>query len=763
MANLDSDYAASEVYPAMTAGPERSQAMVAAGPYAAPMAIHQGGYLPRGPEILHGGFDQSWLFHCLRRRWLLSLLMGLLVGGATAFLLLLLFPQSSSIVSYLQVKSKPPKAVFADDDLRLTPKDYEVFQQTQVALLKSTFVLNAALTSPGISQLDAVQKELPEPVLWLQDELRVSFPGEGEILEVRYDGEEDPEDMKRVVNAVIKAYQDDILYKERTRASATRLQLSKLYMEVKKELREKFDEYEKLATQLGGANSASAEADINMLLSELRLNQQQIADAKKSMIDLDVFKAVALQDARSVSTLEMAVQAELALDPMLQRYMEQQYMIDMQIADVDSTSKRSNSPQLKRLRHMRFAAEQDLQKYRVTKEREIRDRLKGAPNDVLAKTMTEYAMRKKAGEEMLAELEATQKEKLDQLRQRGARSPLLQMMEQELDQQREIEGSIAIRLRSWTIEADTAQDRIQVISPASASENINQVQRFSIAGVGGLAAFCLTCYGIAMMEFGRRRLNGAQQVDEGLGIRVLGALPSVSSRRSIASGGAVTALVSEAIDNVRATLIYDSASQPRQVILVSSPATMEGSTTVASHLALSLTRAGRRTLLIDGDLREPSLHKLFGLPLGDGLCEVLRSEIDVADVIRATNTEGLWLLTSGQCDMDAIHALATDQPQPIFEKLRADFDFVVIDGAPVLGLSDTLSLGQHADGAILTVLRDHSEIRKIHQAAELLKGLGIRLVGAVVNGMPTKADRRVTSFHRAAAKQPRKLPAESVS
>lgn len=126
-------------------------------------------------------------------------------------------------------------------------------------------------------------------------------------------------------------------------------------------------------------------------------------------------------------------------------------------------------------------------------------------------------------------------------------------------------------------------------------------------------------------------------------------------------------------------------------------------------------------LLIDGDLRDPSLHKLFAMPLEDGVCELLRSEIEITDAIRPTNTEGLWLMTAGVCDMDAIHALATDQLQPIFEKLRAEFDFVIIDGAPILGLSDSLSIGQHIDGAILTVLRDHSGVRSIHQASELLK------------------------------------------
>jgi len=765
MASQDFSYsevpssAAGVAVPAIVPNGESSQALVAPGLYG-PQGI-PGGFLPRGPEILHSGFDQQWLWHCLRRRWLMALLMGLLIGGATAGLLLWLFPESSSITALLLVKSNPANTVALEQQQRLTPKDFEIFQQTQLALLKSQFVLQSALSKPEISQLDAVVKE-PDPVLWLVEELRVSYPGEGEILEVRYDGEEKPEEMEKIVDAVIAAYDSEVLNKRRIMSNETRSSLSKLQDEVKRELQDKMDKYATLAEQYGGMESSTTENDVNVLMADLRLIQKQLAEAKALQVDIEVMKQLALQQARSVTALETAVQTELAADPMLGQYQEQKYNIDSQIASLESATKRGNSPQLKQLRQMRAKSDQDLQQYKLTKEREIRDRLKQAPNDMLSQTMTEYTLRKQANDSQIAELEQDQEDKLEELKQRGATSPMLEMQQQEIEQLKEVEQGIAIRLRSWDIEADAGQKRIQVMQPATATENINQIQRYSIAGVGGVAAFCLTCYGIALIEFGRRRLNGPDQVDEGLGIRVLGALPSVSSRKSLGPGNAVAAQLSESIDNVRATLMHDSTSRHRQVVLVSSPVTMEGSTTVASHLALSLTRAGRRTLLVDGDIREPSLHKLFGMPLGDGLCEVLRSELDVTDAIRATNTEGLWLLTAGLCDMDAVHALATDLPQPIFEKLREEFDFIVIDGAPVLGLSDTLSLGQYVDGVILTVLRDHSEIRKVYQAAELLKSLGIRLIGAVVNGVPIKADRRVTRLHRAAAKGARKLPPKAV-
>lgn len=431
-----------------------------------------------------------------------------------------------------------------------------------------------------------------------------------------------------------------------------------------------------------------------------------------------------------------------------------------QIRSMESMSKRE-TPEIKRAKATLENLSQQLKDYQMRFEAEMRDRAKHAPNDQMQLVMTEYILRRQHLSQEIVNMQNELDQKKEQIMALGSHSGELAMLEAEVEQLNEIAKTMDYKLRGRKIQEETSGDQIKVMQDAFATPKINVYERLAIATLGALAAFCGTCYAVALMEFRRRKLNSPADIDEGLGIRVLGVLPSVSSRSAMAPGSVTAAQLSESIDNVRATLMHDSTSRPRQIVLVASPSSMEGSTTVASHLALSLTRAGRRTLLIDGDLRDPSLHKLFAMPIEDGLSEVLRSEIEISDAIRPTNTEGLWLMTAGVCDMDAIHALATDQLQPIFEKLRSEFDFVIIDGAPVLGLSDSLSIGQYIDGAILTVLRDHSGVRNIHQASELLRGLGIRLIGCVVNGMPFKADRRITRVQRGPGSSAKRLPASS--
>ncbi len=198
----------------------------------------------------------------------------------------------------------------------------------------------------------------------------------------------------------------------------------------------------------------------------------------------------------------------------------------------------------------------------------------------------------------------------------------------------------------------------------------------------------------------------------------------------------------ESIDGVRTNLIHCQGSESTQVVMITSALDREGKTTVASQLAASLARGGRRALLIDGDLRRPAAHRLFELPLEPGLCEVLRGEADVNDVIRPTRAAGLWMIPAGQYDLESIQALSKDGLAEVFETLRQKFEFIVVDSAPVLTIADSLMLGQHVDAVIMSVVRDVSQAPKVYDACERLRAVGMRILGCVVNGERSAATYR---------------------
>jgi capsular exopolysaccharide synthesis family protein len=576
--------------------------------------------------------------------------------------------------------------------------------------------------------------------------------------------------MVKVVDAVVEAYKEKVLNEDLLIQAATREDLGTVLISVRQALQKKLQD---LMDRQKVTGTGSLEFEQTKLRSDIAMYQQQLIRIDESLVELEAQKAVALQTYQSPATLEAAIQVEVDKDPTVNMYKEQLFQLDLQIQAVVASSKNAASAQLKRLQGSYAQLEEMMRTAEAKTRQAAKERLEKLPNEALRAAIVDYNVKagfyKKQKEDVESKLKAAELK----LTEMSVVDPEMEMLEQEIESQQLLVQNLEQKIEEWRTMQKQREltagrpnranefEKVRVIQPALATEKINFYERWAIAGVGGLAALALTGYGVALIEFRRRRLNGPEDMDEGLGVRVLGVLPS-TSLKALGGNSLAATQVAEAIDNVRATIMHDSTSRPRQVVLVTSPATMEGATTVASSLAISLARAGRRTLLVDGDLRSPDLHKLFGLPLEDGLSEVLRSEIDLVDAIRPTHNEGLHLLTAGVCDMDAIHSLATDQPQAIFEKLRDQFDFIVIDAPPVLGISDALNIGQYVDGAVLTVLRDHSEVRKIYQALEVLRSMGVRVIGSVVNGVPTKADRRVVRLHQASAQRTPRLQAKSV-
>ncbi|MCG8449312.1 MAG: hypothetical protein MI725_07025 [Pirellulales bacterium] len=518
------------IYPAVTENSEasHSHALVPAQPAAAPAMPAVGLGFPQGPEIIHGAFNQTWLINCLRRRWVAALMFGMLAALVAALFLMWLFPESSQITALLEVKGSED-INWEGKKEKLQHKELELFQETQKALFKSQFVLKAALHPIAISQLEAVRKEGSNALLWLYEGIKANF--KGEILEVRYDGEEDSEEMKKIVNAIISAYIEEVDKTKRIERSEVIDKLKDLYKDLTVDLEEKIERYQKLAKDLEGGDSPIATNILNMLISDVRLIEQQIITAKKELVEIEVQRKLAEQQAQSVSAIEQAVQDELSRDPIMLNYQNTQYALAEQIRSLQSAS-RGSSAAIKRLQQQQQSLEQEMQEYEYQKRAEIRQQLKSTPNDLLRMVLTEYITRRDQLSRELADLEAKKDDKIAQIQQRGEKSGTLAMLNSEIEQLTEIARTMDYRLRSADVEDETAQENIRVIQSAYAEEKINVYQRYAIVGLGGIGAFCGTCYLIALIEFRRRRLNTPADVDEGLGIRVLGVLPPTASRRA---------------------------------------------------------------------------------------------------------------------------------------------------------------------------------------------------------------------------------------
>lgn len=705
-------------------------------------------------EVLRGGMDANSMFHSFRRRWLLALCMGLVAGALIAALLYWLFPESSSAVAMFQVDAQQQSVM--DPDLAGTNTSFDTYRRTQIVLIKSPFVLNTAMNEVGrLSVFDGIEDS--KRVEWLADELEVRFPQDSEVLEIKLTGSAPTEELEQVVEAVSKVYENEIVFDQQKARQRPLEILKRSSYELQKQIRRETETYYNTLKDAGSplAVENGVDAETKILLSEITQLSKQITESNIALQEQEVYYQILKKQLQDPDMLEKRIDEYLSQDPTLASFQQQMSGYDYQIQQYQGMYKNGRSKKVETLQRQKAAVAQQMQQYRAQMKASLSNQSSGDPDPALKQATQEYQIRKN----MISQRMGSAKKRMDEiqeiLREKGEVDVDLALRKANIDQLTLVANSIAQRIQKWEVETE-APRRVQRIPGIEKTPYINKAQRYIISGLGGLTTFALTCFGIAYMEFRNRKLNGPEQLDEGLGIRVIGTLPALSGRKAMDPRNPVVAQLTESIDSVRTALMHESTTRQRKVVLVTSASAMEGRTTVASQLAASLARAGRRTLLVDGDLRRPALHSIFNVPLEDGLSEVLRAEADVADAVRATPSEGLWLMTAGFCDADAVHALATDQAQPIFDKLRGEYDFVIIDGAPVIGLSDSLLFGQHCDGAILSVLRDYTCVPKIHQSAELLKGVGIRLIGAVVNGVPIKTDRRVTHLQVTGSKSQRK-------
>jgi polysaccharide biosynthesis transport protein len=175
-----------------------------------------------------------------------------------------------------------------------------------------------------------------------------------------------------------------------------------------------------------------------------------------------------------------------------------------------------------------------------------------------------------------------------------------------------------------------------------------------------------------------------------------------------------------------------------RVILVTSPRPKAGKTTTVANLGISLAEIGRRVLLIDGDLRRPRLGKLFGLQFATGLSDALldggSGAITLDSVVRSSPVPGLSVLPGGSEPANISKLLHSTYLDSLIEKARSEYDFVLIDSPPMMGMADARLLSRNADGVILISRAGETSPEQLGEARERLADDGTPVIGTILNG-----------------------------
>jgi capsular exopolysaccharide synthesis family protein len=201
------------------------------------------------------------------------------------------------------------------------------------------------------------------------------------------------------------------------------------------------------------------------------------------------------------------------------------------------------------------------------------------------------------------------------------------------------------------------------------------------------------------------------------------------------------AVASEAYRSLRTTLLYAVANTPPTVILITSPGLMDGKSTTCANLAVVLAQAGKETLVIDGDLHKPSLHKIFGVPNINGMVNVLTGEYDLSEMCTEI-FPGLKILSTGPIPPSPAELLISGRLAPLIRQARQLFDYVLIDSPPTELVSDPMIIATQADAVILVLNSEGTSKVSMHRAVHDLEAVGANVVGTLINKAPKTEIRR---------------------
>ena len=687
------------------------------------------------------GVSASQLRSMLRYRWTIlgvCLLVALpVIVGIWVFVV----PQYSA---YAEIRVRPiiPRLVFKTDENGRIPF-YESYLNTQVSVLRSPMVIQRVLDRPAVQQTRWYQQppgsglsKLVTPLERLREVLWIRPRPQTEIIDVSMTARAS-KDTAVIVNAVL----DEYLRYSREASDASNDALHSRLREKVKSLRAEIDGLErvamesrkKLGTNLPDELISSRQMRIDTLREKRDEIRRELATAKWQLEQLSGITG----EAPSTETDEppAADQRSYDGDPEWR-----QLNLAAQRARFQQDAARDRfgpqHPTMKQLQNEGKRAELALRTREgqldmqwQTGPKAVGDAVSGGPMamtvDGLDRRVQQLSIQETLLQDDLARLEreidetfgtaqilAREDERL------GSRRRLREAVEVELgrrEMERNLPGSIEVLSRAYPSSVPS-QDRRSLFTVVAAIFGL-------AAGLG--AAFLRMTRGAHIHELG--------DVPAGDEMPFLGQLPLL--RKDEHCPPEDSPVQAEFIRMIRTAVLERLGPGSGQVVLITSAGPHSGKTTVSVMLGRSLAQCGKKVLLVDADLRNPSLSKRFGVEHEPGLIASLRSnDVDRAGIFE-TETSRLSMIPAGRPTMGSdFELIANGTLVACMAQWRQEYDIIVLDSSPVLPVADARILSHHADGTIMVVRAEHCRRPDVMEALTSLSSAGARLLGTVFLG-----------------------------
>jgi capsular exopolysaccharide synthesis family protein len=640
--------------------------------------------------------------------------------------------------------------VFSDSAIKSSPE----FVELQKAILFSNSVLEKVVADKTVASVPSIAKA-KDPVQALRKEVKVTASAGNRLVDVKFLNP-DPKIAANVVNTLVDEFLRSRRSIEQVRTSGQERNvlaaLSKAESEVeaaKQRVRDLSMQSVKSDTILGESESGKIDTsyldNIRMqrmeLASQLSILQLNLAELKSAYErDLEV------QTTEKTLTKEASISEEILEKDIVVLTARQQYEnAKLQLKDLDTNTAigLKNPIYVQAKRRVDFFQE-ELERIRDSRKKELLDRGNLTSTDERRSRIAQLSNEISQLRTKRDVLEAQVKDYLVSLKQSSATSVDLQFAEADLVEWNNIRATVherRIRLQTERDAIDDVRELERAIVPKLPVEELPYLQ-LGAASAAGLAIPFLIGF---LMELRSRKVDDANQLETRSRLAVLGEISTIP----VATTGKLTKkrrshsrelrLFEESVDSLSTTLTLREDLKQCKVFTITSALSGEGKTSVSCQLVVSLARStSSKVLLIDGDLRAPDVHHVFGREMTAGLVGYLNGTDEWQNLVDREWNESIHILTSGHLKGSPHRILSNGRFEKLIQEARQEYDYIVIDTPPVLPASEALLFAKCADAVLMCALRDKSRIEQLVQAYHRLESSGAKVAGSVLSGVPVK-------------------------
>ena len=709
----------------------------------------------------------------LRLHWLTILFCGTLLGGVASYAAWELLASKYESYALLQVSSVP-SSLATGGNREQARTDFVTYLKTTSALIKSEFVLNAALRD--IKDVPTI-KEQKEPIKFLDEEVQVNWQDGSEVVRITFKGQ-NPGDSKKIVDSVQQAFLKEVVEKDILLKKKFKQAVEEERDAMQRILEQKSKKGEKpavaaapgaavpptpgapplpmpgvppvvagpVAPPLPNGREALYKLDPKILTTKLvGLYTQldalplEINEAKKELIVAEgKFKALQEAPIDPETTAAVENDREVVYAKGRVAAARRQYVFYSSNGD-------PNAPRVRELKAELDAGEAALARIREAKVKLLEGHVRVAEAKKLA---AEWEAAKKKLDRLEEQLKQTREslardvKQLFELPQPGDKAfdPLrLDPATRDLyDAQRTdllTTDSIFSRLVQQYYMTDLelkSPPRVRILQPASTPTQKDLRKQILGTVFAGLMGYALIALGLIAFETVGRRVSSLADLKSAGPAPVVGVIPCLPNE-AMGRDPAKRVAANEAIDKLRSYVAQSWLSRGATTVAVTSPLGDEGKAFVAFGLASSLAQAGYRTLLVDFDLRDPALHSYAGVANQNGVCEILRGEADPRTVVQ-TLPSGLHLIPAGKWSDEARQAAVGGKLEVLLNRLRDPFDCIVLHGHALLTVAESVEIARRCEVVLVCAQYRETKVPLLRKATDRLAAMEVPYSGVVYVG-----------------------------